>query len=543
MSASTHVTPPRRTTWPIAAIILGIACIAQAMLWYRFREDSTYSKMSVLFVWPAALFALLLWWVFLSGYLWRTRLMVVGLLVLTVAVCGAVFRIEGTDGDMQPRLAFRWDPTPESRARAFWKAAALKPVEPAAVVSADAPDLIAGPDDSPNYRGAQRDGILRGNGFRKNWDARPPKELWRHPVGLGWSSFAVLGDFAITQEQRDEQESVVCYSLETGEQKWVHADTARFQQIALNGGDGPHATPVIAGNRTYALGATGLLNCLDTRTGKRYWQRNILADAGDGERPSENIQWGVSGSPLVHEDLVIVIAGGKVDGKFTGKSVIAYDRNDGSIRWASGQFPASYAGPRVEEFLGTKHVLAFHADGISGLAPDTGTVLWSFDWKNSPEVNSAQPIKLDDRSLLIANGYGQGAARLELAFDGSAWSADKKWESSRLKLKFNDAVLHDGYVYGLDDGILTCLDVETGKTRWKERAGRYGYGQLLLHDDMLLVLAEEGDVVLVAASPDGFQELHRIPALTGTTWNHPVVANGKLLVRNSTTAACYDVAP
>jgi outer membrane protein assembly factor BamB len=552
MSASIAADQPslRRTTWPIAAIILGLACAAQAMLWYRFREDSTFSKMSVLFVWPAALFTLLLWWTFLSGYTWRTRLGVLGALTLTTVIFFAIFRIDGSDGDMVPRLAVRWEPTAEAKARQFWQQhdkprAAETPGQDFNLdATASEHELAAGPDDSPDFRGAQRDGILRGNGFRKDWDTRPTKELWRHPVGLGWSSFAVLGDFAITQEQRDEEECVVCYSLTTGAQTWVHADKARFQQIALNGGDGPHATPVIVDQHTYALGATGLLNCLDTRSGKPYWQRNILVDAGADGKPSDNIQWGVSGSPLVHDDLVIVIAGGRQGQTFTGKSVIAYDRMTGDIRWSNGRFPASYAGPRVEDFLGTQQVLAFHADGISSLAIDSGDVLWSYEWKNGPEVNSAQPIKLDDVSLLIANGYGQGAARLELTRDENGrWSVEKKWESPRLKLKFNDAVLRNGFVYGLDDGKLTCVDVQTGKTRWKDRTGNFGYGQLLLHEDTLLILAEEGDVILVAASPDQFQELHRIPALTGTTWNHPVVANGKLLVRNSTTAACFDVAP
>jgi outer membrane protein assembly factor BamB len=540
-------TPRRRSTWPIAIMILGVACIAQGAFWIRYRDDATYSKMSVLFVWPAAIFALLVWWTFFSRLSWRTRLSGLGLLLLACVSFFSVYRIEGSDGDMIPKLSYRWEPTAAEKAREFWSVQKIAPPRTSEVQAVEAPasiddaEFVAGPDDSTDFRGNERDGILRGQGFRKDWDARPPKELWRHPLGLGWSSFAVLGDRAITMEQRDENECVVAYSLKTGDVQWLHADAVRFRQVAVNGGDGPHATPVIVGNRTYSQGATGLLNCLDTRTGRREWQRNILEDAGANGQPAENIQWGISGSPCVVDDLVIVIAGGKIGEDFTGKSVIAYDRHTGDIRWASGKFPASYAGARVEEFLGTRQVLAFHGTGISSLALDTGKLLWEEEWKNDPSVNAAQPIKLDDRSLLIGSGYGTGSARIELSLNGDAWSDTMTWKSPRLKLKFNDAVIRDGHVYGLDDGILTCLDVASGKLKWK--GGRYGYGQILLHDDTLLVLTEEGDVTLAAAEPTKFRELHRIPALTGTTWNHPVVAHGKLLVRNGVEVVCFDVAP
>lgn len=547
MSTAAANVPLRRTTWPIAAIILGIACIAQGLLWYRYRDDSTFSKMSTLWVWPATFFAMFLWWTFFSGYRWRTRLRLLGLIALAFGAFFSVYRIDGSDGDMVPTLSYRWETTAAEKAREYWsmqKIAAPTSEETSSSESTESiaePELVAGPNDSTDFRGNERDGILRGQGFRKDWDARPPKELWRHPLGLGWSSFAVIGDLAITQEQRDDNECVVAYSLATGDVKWIHGDLVRFQQVAVNGGDGPHATPVIVGNDTYALGATGVLNCLDTRTGKERWQRDILEDAGANGQPSDNIQWGVSGSPLVVDDLVIVIAGGKIKESFTGKSVIAYDRRTGAILWAKGNFDASYSGARVEDFLGTRQVLAFHGTGISSHALDTGEILWDFTWENPPKVNSAQPIKLDDRSLLIGSGYGTGAARLELSQTGGTWSVEKKWESNRLKLKFNDAVIREGYVYGLDDGILTCLDLATGKVKWK--GGRYGYGQILLHEDTLLVLTEEGDVTLAAASPAKFQELHRIPALTGTTWNHPVVAHGKLLVRNGTEVVCFDVTP
>uniref|UniRef100_A0A7C2P2J0 Pyrrolo-quinoline quinone repeat domain-containing protein n=1 Tax=Schlesneria paludicola TaxID=360056 RepID=A0A7C2P2J0_9PLAN len=490
--------------------------------------------MSVLWVWPATLFAFTLWWLFASGFSWRVKLSPLIALVVLFVAFAAVFRIDGSDGDMVPTLSYRWSPTPEARAREYWKQLAV-PNEPASEPVLE--PLVAGPDDWPDYHGPNREGIVRGRGFRTDWEARPPQELWRHPVGLAWSSFSVLGDFAITQEQRDADECVVCYDLNTGEQLWVHADSARFTVVAVNGGDGPRATPVIAGDLTYTQGATGIVNCLETRTGKKRWSRNALDDAGENGQPAENLQWGLSAAPLVADGKVIVIAGGKA-----GRSVIAYDAATGEVAWTGGNFPASYGSPRVEEIHGVRQVLAFHGTGIAAFALDDGRPLWDFPWENMPKVNVAQPLKVADDAVVIGSGYGQGATRLTLTVgENGEWDPAQGWSSNRFKLKFNDAVLLDGFAYGLDDGILTCLDVATGKPKWK--GGRFGYGQLIAFEDTLLVLGEEGDAVLVAAQPTKFEERGRIHVLDGTTWNHPAVAHGKLLVRNGSEAACYDVAP
>jgi outer membrane protein assembly factor BamB len=534
--SSTTPAPVRRSfpRWLIGVGLLAVGVVAQTFFAFRFAEDPTFFKMSFLWVWPATLFAFTLWWLFASGLSWRVKLSPLIGLVILFGVFASVFRIDGSDGDMVPRLSYRWSPTPESKARDYWTR--LPTAAESSSETAEEP-LVAGPDDWPDYHGPNREGIIRGRGFRTDWDARPPKELWRHPVGLAWSSFSVLGDYAITQEQRDGDECVVAYSLETGDQKWVHADPARFTVVAVNGGDGPRSTPVIAGDRTYSLGATGIVNGLETRTGKRLWSRNALEDAGENGKPADNLQWGLSGAPLVVDGKVIVIAGGTA-----GKSVIAYDAETGDIAWAGGNFPASYGGARVEEIHGVRQVLAFHGTGIAAFALEDGRLLWSHPWENMPKVNVAQPLRTADDTLVIGSGYSVGAIQLTLAGGTDRdWSVSPGWTSNRFKLKFNDAVLLGGYAYGLDDGIMTCLDVATGKTKWK--GGRFGYGQLIAFENTLLVLSEEGDAVLVAAQPTKFEERGRVHVLDGTTWNHPAVAHGKLLVRNGTEAACYDVAP
>ncbi|MBI1346487.1 PQQ-binding-like beta-propeller repeat protein [bacterium] len=538
------VTRPRHTRWWLGSLILGAGMTAQALLWMRYVEDPTFAKMSVLWVWPATLFALLLWWLFASGLSWATKLIPLGLLALGGVGFFSVYRIDGSDGDMVPRLAYRWVPTAEQQARDYWKQQTIPessptnsetPSEGTIADGVEAPEPTA--DDWPDFRGPKRDGIVRGIGFRTDWEKRPPQELWRHPVGLGWSSFVVLDDYAITMEQRDEQESVVAYSLKSGEPLWLHGDDVRFQAVEVNGGDGPHATPVISGDRVFSLGATGLLNCLELNTGKSLWSRNILTDAGAPGAAVKNLEWGVSGSPLVVDDLIITIPG-----TAPGRSVLAYDRTTGEIVWAGGTFPASYGGPAVAELNGVRQVLIYHGTGIAAFELGSGKELWSFPWENMPKVNAAQPMIVSDSSLVIGTGYGIGATLLKLtAEEKGPWGVSADWKTNRLKLKFNDAILLDGYIYGLDDGILTCVDVATGKTKWK--GGRYGYGQILAHESTILALTEDGDVALAKAQPTRFEEIGRFHALDGTTWNHPAVAHGKLLIRNGSMAACYDVAP
>lgn len=525
-----------RGRWKIGAGVLALAIVAQSILWSKWWDDPTHFKMSILFVWPATFFLLLIWWTFLSGWSARVRLRVLAIGVALVVAFFSIFRLERFDGDMTPtRLSLRWSPDPDQKARQYLEQMKLIPVAPPDAVETVGP-LVAEEGDWPGFRGPRRDGIVPAVTLRTDWATRPPKEVWRHPVGKAWSSFAVVGEFAFTQEQRDDHEAVVAYRLSDGQQVWAHLDKSKFNAAEPQGGPGPRATPQFDEGKLYTLGATGILNCLDARTGTLNWSTNILKDAGTDGALAANLEWGLAGSPLIAGDLVIVIPGGP-----NGKSVVAYNKVSGSKVWSAGGHPATYASPSIATLNGQSIVLAPLGDGLSGHSLKDGRQLWFFEWTNGPKVCGATPVACTDKSVLYGIGYGVGTVRMDVGLDGDNWSLSEKWRSNRLRPKFNDFILFEGNIYGLDDGTLTCLDVESGKIKWK--SGRYGYGQILLVDNLLLIVGESGTVTLVPATPSKPEVLASFPALDELeiTWNQPVLVRGKLLVRNAREAACFDL--
>lgn len=517
-----------------------IACLAQGILWTLWWDDPTHFKMSILFVWPAAIFSLTIWWVFFSGQSLLLRLLSVTGVVAAFFGFFNIYRLEW-DGDMVPRrIVHRSTPTAEEVARQYFeKKAAVAESEkpPAEPVTHAIQKLVASDGDWTGFRGPRRDGVVMGGSLRLNWDSAPPKVIWQHPVGRAWSAFCVVGRYAITQEQRGEIECVVAYDAATGNEIWVHEDKALLSIVDANGGPGPHGTPEFDDGLIYSLGGTGILNCLEATTGSSIWSTNILTDAGDGAIPAKPPQWGVSNSPLIVDNLVIVIPGGSVT---VDKGVAAYDKKSGQLVWTHGKHEASYGSAKVESFGETRQVLVPNGDGLSGHALRDGRELWFFRLSNDPKVDSAMAWRMDDGSVLFGTGYGVGTSRIDLTESGNTWKAEARWHTKRFRPKFNDFVVRDGHLYGLDDGTLTCVDLEKGAIKWK--AGRYGYGQLLLIDDVLLIISEDGDLVLVKAEPTKSEPLGTFKLFTsGFCWNNLALVRGRLFARNANEAACVDV--
>ncbi|MGB7925882.1 MAG: PQQ-binding-like beta-propeller repeat protein [Pyrinomonadaceae bacterium] len=378
-----------------------------------------------------------------------------------------------------------------------------------------------------DFRGPGRDGRYDEAAVRTNWPAQGLPLLWRQPVGGGYASFVVAEGRAFTIEQRRNQEVVAAYDTGTGRELWTNGWQAEFRESM--GGDGPRATPTWHDGRVYALGAAGELRCLEAKTGKLIWNRNILSD-----NQASNLQWGMSASPLIVDDKVIVLPGGTA-----GKSVVAYNRLTGAPLWKSLNDEASYTSPMLVTLAGRRQVLIVTANRALGVAPEDGALLWEYPWGNSQSINVSQPIVVNSNRFFISAGYGKGAALVEVSGSGKAFAARAVWENNSMKNKFNSSVLHNGYVYGLDEGILTCVEVATGERKWK--GGRYGYGQVVLASGHLIVTTETGEIALVRAAPDQYTEVAKFSALEGRTWNNPAISNGRLLVRNATQMACYNL--
>jgi outer membrane protein assembly factor BamB len=346
-------------------------------------------------------------------------------------------------------------------------------------------------------------------------------------VGGGYASFAVARGRAFTIEQRRDKEVVVAYAIHTGGELWTNSWPGDFREAM--GGDGPRATPTWHNGRLYALGAEGEFRCIDADTGKTLWSKNILEEAG-----ASNLMWGMAASPLVVDDKVVVLPGG------TGASVVAYDRQTGNRIWASQDDKQAYVAPVVATLAGRRQLLVVSAERAMGLTLEEGKLLWSFPWRTEYDVNAAQPIVVDGNHVFISSGYGHGAALLEITRDGESFAARAVWQSIDMKNRFNSSVLYQGHIYGFDEAIFSCLDVKTGKRKWK--GGRYGYGQVLLAGDRLIVLTEQGDLALVRATPERHEELARFSAIEGKTWNVPAIAEGILLVRNLREMAAFRIA-
>ncbi len=470
-------------------------------------------------------------------------------MVVTIFISCAVWLLARTDGVMGAgaQLHWRWTPNAEQRllAQPDDTPAVVAAPAPAATVttpvpSAEArsePAAAAAPKDItppaptapamkaewPGFRGPLRDDIVRGVRINTDWTQTAPAQLWRRPVGPGWSSFAVSGDLIYTQEQRGADEVVACYRMSTGAPVWRHRDAARFWES--NGGAGPRGTPTLSGGRIFSLGATGILNALDAQTGAVLWMHNAQADTG-AKLPG----WGFSGSPLVVGDVVIVAASGILAG---------YDVATGKTRWTGPKDKGGYSSPHLIDIDGVAQVLLLNGSGAISVAPATGTPLWKHEWEGTAIV---QPAVIGNGDILVsitsAMG-GMGVRRLSVRQVAGRWTVEEKWTSTGLKPYFNDYVAHKGYAFGFDGAILSCIDLNDGSRKWK--GGRYGQGQLILlaDQDALLVISEEGELALVSATPDGFKELARSPGLDGKTWNHPVVVHDVLLVRNDQEMAAY----
>lgn len=481
---------------------------------------------------------LLIWALFFARFSGITRLKILGSLTLVIGIFLTCFRFSQFSGNMVPIFEWRWSQR---------ELPAAKKQQPENLNEKSEPDYLSKLSFS-QFLGPNRDCKIPGSKLATDWVKNPPKQLWRQPIGAAWSGFSISGHRAITQEQREENESVTCYHIETGEILWITENPGHYNTAIA--GEGPRATPTIVEDKVFTLGAEGILNCLKLTTGERIWQRNIASDAeldlnetkdqtGASNPRNKSKEWGFSSSPLVIDNKVIVSAGGE-----NGKSLIAYNISNGEIIWQGGNSPAGYSSAIAANFefndpQGTQkeeHILIFNHDGLSAHSPKNGKVLWSFTWKTStPHVSV--PVIISEDKVLVSLGYGNGSKLVQITKSEGNYSSESLWHSRRMKAKFTNLVFHNNHIFGLDDGIFCCIETAKGRPKWKD--GRYGHGQILLRNNQIIVMAENGELIMLEANPEKHTELTRFPALNSKTWNPPALAGEYLLVRNHREAACY----
>lgn len=390
-------------------------------------------------------------------------------------------------------------------------------------------------EDWPQFLGSGRNGICSETGLISEFPAAGPELLWKQPLGVGMSSVAVSEGLAVTLFQDGTSQYVAAFDVSQGTPKWQTAVAPAFQNAM---GNGPRATPTIAAGLVHVYTGEGVLAQLDFETGKLNWTVNVPRSLGG--RPAE---YGVACSPVVTEELVIVQAG------CPQAATAAWKISDGQLQWKSGSAKSGYASPLLTTLAGREQLVVFNAAGAAGLDPASGQQFWNFPFPTEYDCNTATPVRLTNQQLLISAGENHGSVLLQIEKQGTEMAATSVWSSlgtdSQLRAEWQTPVVHDGYLYALDNqgsaGPITnlvCIRLSDRTTMWKK--SRFGKSNLILADGKLWISTMKGELVLAMASPESYQELARC-TLIETTRQAPVISNGRLYLRDDHELLCLKV--
>jgi outer membrane protein assembly factor BamB len=378
--------------------------------------------------------------------------------------------------------------------------------------------------DWPQWRGPNRDGISKETGLLKQWPTDGPPLVWKAKgAGRGYSTLSVSGGRLFTMGLRGEKEYVIAFDVATGKEAWATEHGTAYHDSR---GDGPRGTPTVDGNSVYALGGNGDLSSIDAKTGRLNWKMNVLQKFG-----GENIGWGISESPLVVGDKLLINAGGP------GASIVALNKKDGSLIWKSQSDQPGYSSAVPVQIGNTTQVVFFTQARAVGLDVKDGSLLWEYPRASNRTANVATPVVRGNR-VFISSDYGTGAGMVEIKADGKA---SEVYFTKEMRNHHSTSVLVGDFLYGFSSSLLTAMRFDTGEVAWKDRS--VGKGSLVFADGHLYCLSENGVVGLVEATPTGYREKgrFRIPQESLPTWTHPVVAGGRLYLRDQDTIYAFDV--
>jgi len=378
--------------------------------------------------------------------------------------------------------------------------------------------------DWPQWRGPNRDGISKETGLLKQWPEQGPPLVWKATgAGGGYSSMSVANGRLYTMGLRGDREFVIAFDIATGKEVWA---TPHGKAYRDSRGDGPRGTPTFEAGRLYSLGGNGDLSSIDAKTGKIIWSMNVLQKFG-----GENIGWGISESPLVIGEKLIVNAGGP------GASVVALNKKDGTLIWKSQNDKAGYSSGMPVQIGDTTQVVFFTHERVVGLDLKDGKLLWDYPRVANNVANVATPVIRGNR-VFLSSDYGTGAGMLEIKADGKA---QEVYFTKDMRNHHSSSILIGDHLYGFSSSVLTAMRFDTGEVAWRDRS--VGKGSLVYADGHLYALSENGVVGLIEATPTGYVEKgrFRIQQDSLPTWTHPIVVGGRLYLRDQDTIYAYDV--
>lgn len=388
-------------------------------------------------------------------------------------------------------------------------------------------DAQSAPAEWFQWRGPNRDGHSDETGLLKDWPANGPPQVWRATgAGTGFASFSASRGKLFTLGARGNVEYVIAFDAASGKRLW---ETPNGQRFRNDRGDGPRSTPTIEGDRVYAFGGSGELTCLDTATGNKIWSVNVVQKFG-GTTP----YWGYSESPLIIGDRIVLNAGGRK------ASIVAVNKADGQTIWQNHNDAAGYSSPMLLRTGSLQQVVFFTGQRAMAVDPRDGRLLWSYDRASNSTANIATPVVRGNR-VFFSSDYGTGAALLDVKAAGNVASAQEVYFTREMRNHHASSVVVGDYIYGFSSSILTALKFDTGDMAWRNRS--VGKGSLIYADQRLYLYSEQGVVGLAEASPTEYREHGRfsIQQSGPPTWSHPMITNGRLIIRDQDNVYAYDV--
>lgn len=530
--AAPKTSVPKKT--PLSIWIgMGVLLLVPVARWSLEEIDHQYANIATALLIAVGVLALTIG--ILRRLPWVATIVYLVTVILAIALFSRYFEFRGFTGELVPTFRWRAQSIPSDR-EGLGQTGHDEAVERLKPWTTHA--------RFTQFLGNDRSGKIQSPSIDLDWHANGPTPLWRVQVADGWSGITVADGMVWTLLQDPAEEAVVCYELATGREKWRTRFPGRHTEPM--GGTGPRSTPTWQDGKLWIQTAVGIAACLDASQGTIEWQKDLLREGFASQSESEqSIKWGRSGSPLLVQSsgqlLVIYPLGGKPDTDQSG-SLIAMDASSGEVKWKGGAAQIAYGSPMLMKLAGVEQIVAIHEGIVAGHSVETGDVLWSSPWESHSNADacSSSPVDCSSDRILLGKGYAAGSKLIRIGksqTDGPAsWSAEDVWANHRiLKTKLTNAIYHSDRLYGLSDGILECVEPETGKRIW--RGGRYGQGQLLVVNNRLMVTSEDGRLILV--EPDQGKELHAIDVLDGVTWNYPAVAGPFILMRNGSEMVCF----